>query len=539
MKSTAAFIWLIFLGSGAFSQTAKLNIAVNDLSAKGIKQSEAEIISERLRSELLNTGVFKVMERNDMASVLREQGFQQTGVCEASCLVEVGQLLGVERMVAGSVGKIAGMHTISLRMINVATGEIMFTVNEDFNGDLTGILTTAAGNAARKLARGAGGELAKNALAGKTGDLHITSIPAGASVEIDGNKVAGETPLTLKGTAAGERRIVVRKAEYYGSRTVTLVPDDLLKVEFAMEKGNGSMKVFTDPVGAEVHLDGKRMGMSPCKIDATTGEHDVQVVKDGYLPRRSTVAVGIGGIENLSFKLVPAGSITVACDVPSARILINGVEAGQGTIERYQVAVGEIGIAVEASGFEPFKKSIALAQGAHEQVEPKLVSVFGTLKVVTTPEGAQVYLNEQGVGTTPWTNARLQPGNYMFKVAFDTYEPVKENVIMIKDSIVTREYELKHTVTFLDSVRAVKSRISKRRRWVRRIVFGSIAAGALGGGLYMNMRTAEAADSYQASRSSKTAGKNWDNYTSYTIKRNLLYGVAGVFAAGLGISIPF
>jgi hypothetical protein len=122
----------MLLGASALGQTAKLNIAVNDLSPKGIQQSDAEIISERLRSELLNTGVFKVMERNDMASVLKEQGFQQTGACdEASCLVEVGQLLGVERMVAGSVGKIASMHTISLRMTNVATGEIGLAVNAE------------------------------------------------------------------------------------------------------------------------------------------------------------------------------------------------------------------------------------------------------------------------------------------------------------------------------------------------------------------------------------------------------------------------
>jgi curli biogenesis system outer membrane secretion channel CsgG len=112
------------------------------------------------------------MERNDMASVLKEQGFQQTGTCdEASCLVEVGQLLGVERMVAGSVGKIATMHTISLRMINVATGEIMFTVNEDYQGDLTGVLTTAVG-----LAAGAfGGGVYMNAETADAADTYNTT----------------------------------------------------------------------------------------------------------------------------------------------------------------------------------------------------------------------------------------------------------------------------------------------------------------------------------------------------------------------------
>lgn len=542
MKSKFACA-LLMLVVTAFSQSARLNIAVNDLSGKGIKQTEAEIISERLRSELLNTGVFKVMERNDMASVLKEQGFQQTGACdEASCLVEVGQLLGVERMVAGSVGKIATMHTISLRMINVATGEIMFTVNEDYQGDLTGVLTTAVGNAARKLAGGAGGEIAKAAMSGKTGDLYVITTPSGASVEIDGKKVAGESPLTLKGIAAGERRIVVRKAEFYGSKTVTLAPDDLLKVDIAMEKGKGSLKVFSEPAGGEVTIDGRRVGTTPCKIDdITAGEHDVHIAKDGYLVQKSTAAIGIGRIENLSVTLKPAGYISVTCDNPSARILINGIEAGQGSVERSVVAAGTVEIAVEAPGFEPFKKSVALAQGAHDVLRPELVSVFGSLGVSSAPKGAQVFLNEQNVGVTPYANPRLQPGNYLLKVALDSYEPVKENVSVVKNSSVSRDFELKHTVAYLDSLKAVKAQARKRRQWVRRVVFGGLAAGALGGGVYMNAQTADASDAYHASRSYNTDvhDKNWEEYESNALTRNVLYGVAGAFAAGFAVSIPF
>ena len=120
---------------------AALNVAVNDLIGKGIEQSSAAIISDRLRSELINTGAFRVMERNEMDNILKEQGFQKSGACDdATCLVEVGQLLGVERMVAGTVGKIETLYTISLRMINVATGQIMFTVNEDFEGDIKSLL---------------------------------------------------------------------------------------------------------------------------------------------------------------------------------------------------------------------------------------------------------------------------------------------------------------------------------------------------------------------------------------------------------------
>ena len=42
-------------------------------------------------------------------------------------------------------------------MINVATGEILFTVNVDFQGDIKDVISKVTGDAALKLARSAGG----------------------------------------------------------------------------------------------------------------------------------------------------------------------------------------------------------------------------------------------------------------------------------------------------------------------------------------------------------------------------------------------
>jgi len=101
----AGIFFLCFLSIFSLAQDMeKLNIAMNDLQGKGVEQSAAAIISDRLRSELLGTGIFRVMERKEMTAVLKEQGFQQSGACtEASCIVEVGQLLGVKRMIAGTI----------------------------------------------------------------------------------------------------------------------------------------------------------------------------------------------------------------------------------------------------------------------------------------------------------------------------------------------------------------------------------------------------------------------------------------------------
>jgi hypothetical protein len=418
-------IFLLFALPLFAANSAALNIAVNDLSGKGIEQSSAAIISDRLRSELISVGVFRVLERNEMATILKEQGFQRSGACdEALCLVEIGQLLGVERMVAGSVGKIGTLYTLSLRMINVATGQILFTVDEDYEGEIKGFLSVAVGNAAKRLAVGAVGEISRAAMTGKTGDLYILSTPAEASVELDGNSVAGKTPLTLKGIAAGDHRIVARKGDYYGSKSVTLTPDDLLKVSLPMERGKGSLKVFTTPDEATVLIDGELKGVSPCKIDnIPAGDHWLAIKKGDFLLHSSKITTVVDVADNCSISLVPAAYVTVW--VPGhidARIFVNGQDVEQGAIQDCPVPAGECKISVEKSGCEAWTKSLVLAQGTHESVTAELVSAFGTVVITSYPAGAKVFLNELEAGETPYLNKRLTPGKYKVQLIQANYD---------------------------------------------------------------------------------------------------------------------
>lgn len=116
-------------------------IAVLEISGNGIEKSEAKGLTDRLRSELFNTGSYDVLEREQMNEILQEQGFQQSGMCdEASCLVQVGKLVGVTYMVGGSVTRIGDLFSVSARIIDVRTGKIIRTATADVNGNLEKIL---------------------------------------------------------------------------------------------------------------------------------------------------------------------------------------------------------------------------------------------------------------------------------------------------------------------------------------------------------------------------------------------------------------
>lgn len=117
----------------------KANYAVINLKCgSGVTEGDGELISDRLRAELFNTGNVNVMERNQMQDILKEQGFQQSGATctDEACLVQMGQLLGVQYLIAGSLGKLGSMYMVNIRSIDVQTGKITSAVSVDIKGDI-------------------------------------------------------------------------------------------------------------------------------------------------------------------------------------------------------------------------------------------------------------------------------------------------------------------------------------------------------------------------------------------------------------------
>ena len=115
-------------------------IAVSDLDGSEVSSSEIKALTERLRSELLMTKHFKVLERDIMEEILKEQGFQQSGCTTSECVVQIGQLVNVEKMVAGTINKIGNTYSSSVRIIDITTGSIDKIVSFDYTGPIDELL---------------------------------------------------------------------------------------------------------------------------------------------------------------------------------------------------------------------------------------------------------------------------------------------------------------------------------------------------------------------------------------------------------------
>lgn len=134
-------------------QQEKLTIGVLDLDYNNVTQEESKTISERLRIWLGRQPIFQVIERNKMESIMEEVGFQFSGACniEDECVIQVGQILGASKMVAGSVSQVGNVYTLQVRLVDMATSRVETTDFEDVRG-IEAVLQEATEKVAKKLA---------------------------------------------------------------------------------------------------------------------------------------------------------------------------------------------------------------------------------------------------------------------------------------------------------------------------------------------------------------------------------------------------
>ena len=118
----------------------KVTVAILDFEGRGINQMEAATLTDRLMSEMVSTDAVIMVERNQMAEILEEQGLQQSGCSSAECAAEVGALLGVQNMVSGSFGKLGNTYTIDAKLFSVETGATIRSSSKTYKGEVDGLL---------------------------------------------------------------------------------------------------------------------------------------------------------------------------------------------------------------------------------------------------------------------------------------------------------------------------------------------------------------------------------------------------------------
>ncbi|MFH1824035.1 MAG: CsgG/HfaB family protein [Candidatus Firestonebacteria bacterium] len=129
-QSILFFVSFLILFCDLTFGAEKEKIAVATFDAKVVSAAEAEIVANFLRSDMVNTQKFTVLDRTNMDKILNEQKFQMSGCTNMECAVEVGRILNVRKMVVGTLSKLGTFYYLEVSVVDVETSAIVFSLRE-------------------------------------------------------------------------------------------------------------------------------------------------------------------------------------------------------------------------------------------------------------------------------------------------------------------------------------------------------------------------------------------------------------------------
>ncbi len=420
-------LWLCYT-LPLFATQPKISVAVLPLEVHGIQEDITITLTDRLRSELLQTNAFDVMERERMEEILAEQGFQQSGACrDEECVVEAGRLLGISHMVAGSLGAIGSMFTLTLRLIDVETGRILLTATDDIPGPIENVLGSFATTA---------GKLA--ALSSTLGDqiisygtLQFKSDPPGALIIIDDRALSAVTPTTIDSIRTGVHVIRMQKGLFTASQAVFVTPNQVQPVTLTLSMAKGGLKIISSPSDATIFLDQVKIGSTPYEMPQTpVGAYSLRIRKKGFTDYERIITIKENETTIVSATLTPLAFITIHTTPTDCRIAVDDSIVGRAPIDSLDIPPGFHKLTVSREGYVAFDTTRFFNTGRHHELEIT-IRPEAILSLQTTPSGATVLIDGKERGKTPLEIRGLPGGVVNLQLSLQQYVDHSEQITLI------------------------------------------------------------------------------------------------------------
>ncbi len=294
-------------------------------------------------------------------------------------------------------------------------------------------------------------ELAPVVLEKSAGSLKVSSQPAGVNYLVrrlsddaaeddraaNGGEVVvrGTTPANLPELSVGRYEIAMSQKGWPEHREVVTVRNSR-ETNVSHVFAQGGLQIISDPSGAQVWMrdfdappgasprSGKLLGSTPLSLtDVPSGKHRLVLTYEDWRPIQRTVEVMAGEAVKLEFAW-KRGLVNFVSDPPGAEVYMRGERVG--TLEdrtpfQWEFPEGDYPFRAVLPDSELDGVSVDWSVRADVDNEARFAFGYGSVSILTDPPGATVLANDDPVGTTPFVEPLVKPGQYAYSLRMDNY----------------------------------------------------------------------------------------------------------------------
>ena len=264
--------------------------------------------------------------------------------------------------------------------------------------------------------------------------IKINSIPEGADIFINDIPLNKKTPLTNHSIAIGEYTITLSKPLYYNyKRSVTIKPNEDNKFTFTLRPNFGSLQCIADKdlQDAIIFIDEEEKGsLNKLITPIKTGTHTLLIKKELYADYTTKFTIADGEAKQLNIALTPTfGTILINANPANSSLFINKEKQPINTV--IKKPAGNYFIEITNEKYYTIAKNIELTQQQQYTETITLTPKTGNIEIITTPDEAEVWLNNiKQTRTTPMIIRDVMVGDYGVEIKKNAYSTLQKNIIV-------------------------------------------------------------------------------------------------------------
>jgi hypothetical protein len=274
-----------------------------------------------------------------------------------------------------------------------------------------------------------------------TGSIYADSAPAGGSAVLDGGVGQLFTPGTFTGVQPGMHNVRIAKPGYQPSTTdvdVNVGETKNVIVSLSRVENPGSISVSSTPRGVGLYVDDFYQGKTDQIVGSLApGPHKVTLAEPGFVTWSEMVTVTGGDMTTLTVTLVPedkppTGDLQVSSTPTGAVVYLDsdykGFTPPGDHLDILDLTPGTYALVLRKLGYQDYSTSVTIQAGKIVQVSPTLQPVSqppnaASADIVSTPSGAEVFINSVYMGVTPLSVQNVTPGTYTIMLQLQGYNP--------------------------------------------------------------------------------------------------------------------